>query len=55
MPLAGLLIAAEIALWRRHFPRVASSIFAIAAIPICILVVWQGVGDCMAIFQGGRF
>jgi len=38
LPLAGfvvgLLIAAGIALWRRHFRRVASSIFAIAAIPV---------------------
>lgn len=35
----GLLIAAGIALWRRHFRRVASSIFAIAAISICFVVV----------------
>ncbi|HET6236345.1 MAG TPA: hypothetical protein VFE41_15505 [Acetobacteraceae bacterium] len=43
LPLAGfvvgLLIAAGIALWRRHFRRVASNILAIAAIPVCILVV----------------
>jgi hypothetical protein len=43
LPLAGfvvgLLIAAGIALWRRHFRRTASSIFAIAAIPVCFLVV----------------
>jgi hypothetical protein len=43
LPLAGfvvgLLIAAGIALWRRHFRRVASSIFAIMAIPICFVVV----------------
>jgi hypothetical protein len=43
LPLAGLvvglLIAAGIALWRRHFRRMASSIFAIAAIPVCIVVV----------------
>jgi hypothetical protein len=35
----GLLIAAGIALWRRHFRRVASSICAIAAIPVCFVVV----------------
>jgi hypothetical protein len=35
----GLLIAAGIALWRRHFRRVTSSIFAIMAIPICFVVV----------------
>jgi hypothetical protein len=43
LPLAGfvvgLLIAAGIALWRRHFRRVASSIFAIAAIPVCMVIV----------------
>ena len=43
LPLAGfvvgLLIAAGAALWRRHFRRVASSIFAIAAIPICFVAV----------------
>jgi len=43
LPLAGfvvsLLIAAVIALWRRHLRRVASSILAIAAIPVCITVV----------------
>jgi hypothetical protein len=33
------LIAAAISLWRRHFRRAASSIFAIAAIPICFLVI----------------
>lgn len=35
----GLLIAAGIALWRRHFRRVASSIFAIAAMPVCFVTV----------------
>ena len=35
----GLLIAAGIALWGRHFRRVVSSIFAIAAIPVCFVVV----------------
>ena len=43
LPLAGfivgLLIAAVIALWRRHFRRGVSSILAIAAIPVCIMVV----------------
>lgn len=43
LPLAGfvvgLLIAAGIALWRRHLRRVASSIFAIAAIPVCFVGV----------------
>src|ERR1700710_259879 len=43
LPLAGfvvgLLIAAGIALWRRHFRRVASSILAIAAIPVSVVVV----------------
>ena len=43
LPLAGfvvgLLIAAGIALWRRHFRGVASNIFAIAAIPVCFVVV----------------
>ena len=43
LPLAGfvvgLLIAAVIALWRRHLRRMASSILAIAAIPVCITVV----------------
>ena len=43
LPLAGfvvgLLIAAGIALWRRHFRRVASSIFAIAVIPVGFVVV----------------
>jgi len=43
LPLAafvvGLLIAGGIALWRRHFRRVASSISAIMAIPICFVVV----------------
>jgi hypothetical protein len=35
----GLLIAAGIALWRRHLRRLASSIFAITAIPVCAVVV----------------
>jgi hypothetical protein len=35
----GLLIAAGSSLWRRHFRRVASGIFAIAAIPVCIVIV----------------
>jgi len=43
LPLAGfvvgLFIATGVALWCRHFRRMASSIFAIAAIPVCILVV----------------
>jgi len=43
LPLAGfivgLLIAAGIARWRRHFRRAASSVCAIAAIPVCIVVV----------------
>jgi len=43
LPLAvfvmGLLIAAGVGLWRRHFRRVASSVFAIAAIPVCAGVV----------------
>jgi hypothetical protein len=43
LPLAGfvvgLLIAAGIGLWRRHFQRLASSIFAIAAVPVCFVVV----------------
>jgi hypothetical protein len=43
LPLAGfvvvLLIAAGIALWRRHVRRMASSILAIAAIPFCLLLV----------------
>jgi hypothetical protein len=43
LPLAafvvGLLIAAGIAFWRRHIRRVASNIFAIAAIPVCFMVV----------------
>ena len=34
-----LLIAAGIALWRRHFRRVMSSILAVVAIPICVAVV----------------
>jgi hypothetical protein len=42
LPLAGfvvgLLIVAGIALWRRHFRRAASSIFAIAAIPVCFVM-----------------
>ena len=36
---AGLLIAAGIALWRRCFRRMASSLFAIAAMPVCFVVV----------------
>jgi hypothetical protein len=36
---AGLLIAAGIALWYRHFRRVASSVFAIAAIPVCFVII----------------
>ena len=43
LPLAGfvvgLLIAAGIALWHRYFRRLASSIFAIAAIPVCFMTV----------------
>jgi hypothetical protein len=44
LPLAAvviiiLLIAAGIALWRCHFRRVASSISAIMAIPICFVIV----------------
>jgi hypothetical protein len=43
LPLAGfvvgLSIAAGIALWSRHFRRGASSIFAIAAIPVCFASV----------------
>src|ERR1700719_1436909 len=43
LPLAGfvvgLLIAAGIALWSRHFRRLASSIFAIAAMPVCFVIV----------------
>jgi hypothetical protein len=43
LPLVGLVvglsIAAGIAVWRRHFRRMASSIFAIAAIPVCFVVV----------------
>ena len=43
LPLAGLVvglvIAAGVALWRRHFRRLASSILAIAALPICVLVI----------------
>lgn len=35
----GLLIAVGIALWRRHFRRAASSIFAIAAMPVCFVAV----------------
>ena len=35
----GLLIAAVIALWRRHLRRVVSNILAVAAIPVCIIVV----------------
>jgi hypothetical protein len=43
LPLAffvvGLLIAAGVALWRRHFRQMASSFLAIAVIPICYVVV----------------
>jgi hypothetical protein len=43
LPLAGLvvglLIAAGIALWHRHFRRMASSICAIASILVCIVAV----------------
>jgi hypothetical protein len=43
LPLAGfvvgLLIAAGIALWHRHVRRMASSIVAIIAIPICLMIV----------------
>ena len=43
LPLAffvvGLLISAGIALWRRHFRQMASSILAIAVIPICYVVI----------------
>lgn len=43
LPLAGfvvgLLIAAAIALWRRRFRRMASSILAIAAMPVCFVIV----------------
>jgi hypothetical protein len=43
LPLAffvvGLLISAGIALWRRHYRRMASSILAIAVIPICYVVI----------------
>jgi hypothetical protein len=35
----GLLIAAGIALWHLHFRRMASSIFAIMAIPVCFVTV----------------
>jgi hypothetical protein len=35
----GLLISAGAALWHRHFRRMASSLLAIAVIPICYLVV----------------
>lgn len=35
----GLLIAAGIALWHRHVRRGASSVAAIIAIPICLIVV----------------
>jgi hypothetical protein len=43
LPLAfmvvGLSISAGIALWRLHFRQMASSLLAIAAIPICYVVV----------------
>jgi hypothetical protein len=43
LPLAflvlGLLISAGIALWRCHFRQMASSILAIAVIPICFVVI----------------
>jgi hypothetical protein len=35
----GLLVAAGIALWHSHFRRVASSISAILAIPVCFVAV----------------
>jgi hypothetical protein len=35
----GLLIAAGIALWRCRFRRMASSFFAIIAIPVCFAIV----------------
>ena len=35
----GLSIAAAVAVWRRHFRRATSSVAAIAAIPICFLIV----------------
>lgn len=35
----GLLIAAGIALWRRHVRRGASNVAAIVAIPICLMMV----------------
>ena len=35
----GLLIAAGFAVCRRHFRRAASSLLAIAAIPVCTLIV----------------
>jgi hypothetical protein len=37
----GLLISAGIALWHRHFRRMASSLLAIAVIPICYVVIWN--------------
>jgi hypothetical protein len=43
VPLAGValafLILAAIALWRRQFRRAASSVVAIAAIPVCFVLV----------------
>jgi hypothetical protein len=46
LPLAGfvvvLLIVAGVAWWHGHFRRGASSIFAIAAIPACFLLVAKG-------------
>jgi hypothetical protein len=35
----GLLISAGIALWRRHLRQMASSILAIAVIPICYVLI----------------
>ena len=35
----GLLVAAAIALWRRHVKRLASSLVAVAAIAVCMVVV----------------
>jgi hypothetical protein len=35
----GLLISAGIALWRHHFRRMASSLLAIAVIPLCYVVI----------------
>ena len=37
----GLSISAGITLWHRHFRRMASSLLAIAVIPICYVVIWN--------------